>query len=125
MNIREIVELAGLQKHLAEVHTFGLGELASPGLIIELAEITGGTFNFILEHEKTLNSKIVTALQQASRPNLIRTRVSQPLMIHDSVVACVRHRQPLLLDPKPGPGFHSEDELSLLLFRCLTQILQP
>lgn len=26
MNIREIVELAGLQKHLAEVHTFGLGE---------------------------------------------------------------------------------------------------
>ena len=26
MNVREIVELAGLQKHLAEVHTFGLGE---------------------------------------------------------------------------------------------------
>lgn len=75
VNIREIVELAGLQKHLAEVHTFGLGSEASPGLIIELAEITGGTYNFVLEHERTLNAKIVSALQRASRPNLIRTKV--------------------------------------------------
>ena len=79
MNIREIVELAGLQKHLAEVHTFGLGECSSPGLIIELAEITGGTYNFVLEHDNTLNSKIVASIQQASRPNLIRSKVSMAL----------------------------------------------
>lgn len=73
-NIRDIVQMAGLQKHIAEIHTFGIGEAASPGLVIELAEITGGSYTFALEHEN-INSKVVCALQKASRPNLIRTKV--------------------------------------------------
>ncbi len=52
VNIREIVQMAGRYKGVAEVHTFGVGGKASPGLIIELAEISGGSYNFVLDDEK-------------------------------------------------------------------------
>lgn len=75
MNTKEIVEMAKNHKRIAEVHTFGIGSGASPGLIIELAESTGGTFNFALESEN-IRKKVVSSLSKASRPNLINCYVS-------------------------------------------------
>ena len=73
-NIRDVVEIARDHKHVAEVHTFGIGSGASPGLVIELAESTGGSFTFALEKEN-IRPKVVAALSRASRPNLTNCKV--------------------------------------------------
>ena len=80
-NVREIVDLAASHKDLAEVHTIGIGSGASPSLVIELAEVTGGSFNFALENEN-IKPKVVSALAKASRPNLINARVRLKLHIN-------------------------------------------
>ena len=73
MDIREVVQLARDHKNIAEVHTFGIGSGASPGLVIELAKASGGSYAFALEGEN-IKAKVVNALARASRPNLIKAK---------------------------------------------------
>lgn len=56
-------------KHLAEIHTFGVGSGASPQMVIELAEATGGTFTFADEGEN-IKPKVIAALNKASQPTI-------------------------------------------------------
>lgn len=46
MNTKDVIDMASRFKHVAEVHTFGIGSGSSPGLVIELAEATGGSYTF-------------------------------------------------------------------------------
>lgn len=69
MNMREVVNLASEHREIAEIHTFGVGSGASPGLVIELAECTGGSYQFALENEN-IKAKVISSLSKAARPNL-------------------------------------------------------
>lgn len=74
MNIKDVVRIANDHRDMAEVHTFGIGSGASPGLVIELAEATGGTYNFAQESE-SINTKVISALSKAARPRLTNVKV--------------------------------------------------
>ena len=74
METKEVLDIAEKHKEIAEIHTFGIGSGASPSLVIELAQVTGGTFNFTLENEN-IKPKVVNALTKAGRPNLTKCKV--------------------------------------------------
>ena len=59
------MKLGNENRHLAEIHTFGIGSGASPQLVIDLAMATGGTFTFASEGEN-IKPKVIEALNKAS-----------------------------------------------------------